>query len=572
MKTRVVLCLAVWCVMTAAEAGVVTIAQNGTAKCVLVVGPLAAPVERHAADELASFLRQVTGAPVEIVDRRDADKSNLLVGADAARMVDPDFSTDGLARDGIVIRTVGDDLILAGGRPRGTLYAVYTLLEDQVGCRWWSFSVSTIPKKPTLTVGRLNVRYVPALEYRETNLFGATDGDWSARNKCNGDAHEVRAEQGGRYLFEPHFCHTFYMLIPPDKYFKEHPEWFSFRDGKRFVGSGDVTLREASLCLTNEDMRRELVKNLKQVLREQREGIKHKVHNREHPLYNHDNADVVIAEVDPPDSGGELWCQCAQCTAVEKAEGNPSGLMIRFVNAVAEDLESEFPEVLVATLAYHETRKPPYPDPDRPTITKPRDNVIVRLSTIKGSFSRPFTDARNTAVRQDLIGWSKICKRLHVWDYVANHTHLKLPHPNLRVLAPNIREYVDLGVTGVYAGVEQNPCIEVTELRSWMLAKLMWDPSLDGQELIEEFCQGYYGPAGKHVVAYLDVTHDAAEATDDWMGLSNPPSAEFLSADTLDRAWAHLKAAEAAVQNDGERLERVQKVQEAVQYAYEAQR
>jgi hypothetical protein len=142
--------------------------------------------------------------------------------------------------------------------------------------------------------------------------------------------------------------------------------------------------------------------------------------------------------------------------------------MIRFLNAVAADLEEEFPDVLLSTLAYHETRKPPWPSSDRTKISHPRDNLIVKLSTIKCSFSRPFTHANNTAVYQDLLGWSKICKQLHVWDYVVNHSYAMLPHPNLRVLGPNLREFVKLGVTGYYGGAEAKYVVITAEAGSEM--------------------------------------------------------------------------------------------------------
>ncbi len=545
------------------QAGALMIAEDGRPASVIVVESLATPVEKHAAEELAEFLWQVSGARFEIAAERRPGQSNLLVGMGAGHMADPELTADGLGPEGIIIRTVGNDLILAGGPVRGALYAVYTFLEDEIGCRWWSHDAGTIPSKPTISIGSIDVRYAPILEYRETDAsVTATDPAWSARNKCNGAAHFLRADQGGRYLFEPHFCHTFYMLLPPEKYFEDHPEWFSLRGGERFAGSGnDITLVEASLCLTNEEMRKTLVENLKQVLREQQDGT-------EHAWHNHENGETILAEVSPPDSAGKLWCECDQCTAVEEAEGSPAGLMIRFVNAVSEDLKDEFPDVLVSTLAYHDTRKPPWPSPDRTKITKTSDDVIVRLSTIKCSFGRPFTHANNTAVYQDLLGWSKVCSRLHVWDYVVNHTYAMLPHPNLRVLAPNIREYIKLGVTGYYGGAERNPAIEVAELRAWMVAKLMWDPSLDGQELIETFCRGFYGAAGRHVVAYLDVMHDAVEKTDDWLGLSSPPTADFLALETLDRGWAHLEAAASAVVGDEELSGRVERVRRCVRYAY----
>jgi len=122
----------------AATDGAVTIAQNGIAKAVIVLASDATEPERHAANELAGFLRQITAAEFEIKAPPAAGQSRLLVGPGAAKSAMANFSTDGLGSDGIVIRTVGDDLILAGGRPRGTLYAVYTFLEEHVGCRWWS--------------------------------------------------------------------------------------------------------------------------------------------------------------------------------------------------------------------------------------------------------------------------------------------------------------------------------------------------------------------------------------------------------------------------------------------------
>ena len=59
------------------------------------------------------------------------------------------------------MRSEGRDLILAGGRDRGTVYAVYSFLEDVVGCRWWTESASFIPRMPDLSIPALRVRYVP---------------------------------------------------------------------------------------------------------------------------------------------------------------------------------------------------------------------------------------------------------------------------------------------------------------------------------------------------------------------------------------------------------------------------
>jgi len=521
--------LGVW----TSKAPALTIARNAKPQAVIVLAQDATESERHAAAELSDFLAQITGAKFETAAPASSKNlAHILVGPGAAKQADPDFTTDGLGTDGIVIRTVGNDLILAGGRPRGTLYAVYTFLEDQLGCRWWSSKVSTIPKKPTITVPKLNIRYVPVLEYRESFWFDAFDGDWAVRNKSNGNSERLNAKRGGKHIYQG-FVHTFYPLIPPQTYFKDHPEWFSLINGKR-------TTNHAQLCLTNEEMRKELVKNLKARLRA--------------------NPAATIASVSQNDWHGN--CQCPKCAAIEKEEGSPAGLMLRFVNSVAADIEDEFPKVAISTLAYQYTRKPP-------KITKPRHNVIVRLCSIECSFSRPLADERNKKFRDDIVGWSKITNRLYIWDYTTNFRHYIMPHPNLRVLGPNIKFFADHNVKGIFEqGAYTTNGAEMAELRAWVLAKLLWNPNLDGRKLIDEFIEGYYGSAAPHIKAYLKVTHDAVEATGDHLGCFSPHTAKFLSFETLSKGWTHLKAAERAVQNDPDLRFRVQVAQLPVIYTF----
>ncbi|MHC4703211.1 MAG: DUF4838 domain-containing protein [Planctomycetota bacterium] len=472
------------------------------------------------------------GAEFEIEPPPAEGKSRLLVGPGAARLAQPDFTTDGLGEDGIVIRNVGDDLILAGGYPRGTLYAVYTFLEDMLGCRWWSSRVSTIPTKPTIVVRGQYVSRSPALEYREPYWFDAFDADWAVRNKYNGQRPALDAKRGGKHIYEG-FVHTFNRLIPPDKYFKDHPEWFSEIDGKR---SADRT----QLCLTNEQMYRELLKNLKVQLRS--------------------NPAATIASVSQND-----WrknCQCSKCAGIEKEEGSPAGLMLRFVNRVAEDIEDEFPNVAISTLAYQYTRKPP-------KITQPRHNVIVRLCSIECSFSVPLSHERNRDFRDDIVGWSKICDRLYIWDYTTNFRHHIMPHPNLRVLGPNVKFFVDHNVKGVFEqGAYTTNGAEMAELRAWVLAKLLWDPSRNGHELVDEFLTGYYGAAGPHIMDYFQVTHNAVRDSGDKLGCFSPDTAGFLSFETLSKGWTHLKAAEAAVESDPELRFRVQVAQLPITYTF----
>jgi len=511
--------------------GGVEIAKNGKAVAKIVLAEDAGETEKWAADELAFFLHLSTGCPIPVVDDSTPYENRVLVGEGAASLAGSGFDAKSLQAEEIVVQTEGSDLILAGGSPRGTLYAVYSFLEDVVGCRWWTRDAWNIPRKPTLVVAPLSIRYAPPLEYREPFWFVAFDPVWAARNKANGIRAGGDDRRGGRHVYEG-FVHTFYSLIPQDEYFAAHPEWFSEIEGQR-------TFEDAQLCLTNEEMRRELVKNLKIRLR--------------------DNPGATIASVSQNDCFNP--CTCPGCRAVDEEEGSPSGSLLRFVNAVAADIEAEFPQVTIDTLAYQYTRK-------HPRITRPRANVIIRLCSIECSFSRPLDDPSNKAFLDDLEGWSKTADRLFIWDYTTNFANYIQPHPNYGVLGPNIRLFIKNNVRGIFEqGAYQSWGSEMAEMRAWMLAKLLWNPALDADQLRQEFLNGYYGPLAPHISEYLALLEKAVLASGDPLGCYSPADAEFLSLEIMLSAWDLLKKAEKKAANNAELVRRLKRVQMPVAYA-----
>jgi Domain of unknown function (DUF4838) len=513
-----------------ASAGL-TIARHGQARVRIVVGPDASETERYAAGELALFLHLVTGASFPVSETPGGAGGRLLVGPAAAKSAGAGLPPSDLAPEEIFIRTAGGDLVLAGGSPRGTLYAVYAFLEDVVGCRWWTAAASRIPWSPGLTIADLAIRFRPALEYREPFWYVAFDPVWAARNKANGIRAGGDALQGGRQVYEG-FVHTFYSLIPPEKYFPAHPEWFSEIDGKR-------TTENAQLCLTNEEMRRELVKNLEERL-------------RAHP-------EATIASVSQNDCFGN--CTCPKCRQADAEEGGPAGSLLRFVNAVAAEIEPEFPGVAIDTLAYQYTRKPP-------RLVRPRPNVIVRLCSIECSFAAPLDDPRNATFFDDLAGWSKIAGRLYVWDYTTDFSHYVQPHPNYSVLAPNIRLFVRHNVRGIFEqGAYQSWGSEMAELRAWVLARLLWDPSRNEKALRTEFLAGYYGPAAGPMDDYLEGLERALSKSGDALGCYSPTEAKFLSFQTLARSWRLLETARRKTRRSAEYTRRVERASLPVAYA-----
>lgn len=514
------------------------IATDGTTQYTIIVDPEASVSEKHAAAELADFLNQVTGAEFPVTEATAVGEGPALVvgpGA-AARALAPDLRYDDLYPDGIIIHSVGDHIIFAGDQPRGTLYAVYTFLEDTVGCRWWSSTASTIPHKPTLVVPQQQVRYIPPLEYREPFWWDAFDGDWAARNKSNGLRPRLEEKHGGKNDYVGWFVHTFDLLIPPKEYFATNPEYFSERNGERIGADGART----QLCVTNQEVKDLIVEKVFEWI-------------EKHP----DGKIISVSQND-----WDHHCLCEECLKLEEEEGSPAGPLLHLVNYVAERVAQRYPHIAVDTLAYQYTRKPPL-------HVKPLPNVIIRLCSIECSFLQPLDHPANQTFADDIRGWEEICDRIYIWDYVTTFSHYISPFPNQRVLAPNIRFFVEHGVKGVFAqGAYQSPGAEMAELKAWVLAKLMWNPYLDDEALIEEFILGYFGDAGPAILEYNTLLHDTAEATEYYMGCWATPNAPYFTLDFLNRAEELFNAAEEAVAGDEEMLNRVQVARMPLRYIW----
>ena len=516
MRLTVAFAIAPILLAFSAGAADLTLARDGVSEYVLVVAEDAIAAEQTAARELQSHLEAVSGVELPICTGVSSAPKRIVVGAvPEFRTAFPDIDLAGLGHDGIVMKTRGDILYLAGGRPRGTLYAVYTFLEDVVGVRWWSSTESFIPERPTLTIPALDTVYTPKLLYREAFYRDAFEGVFAARCKCNGHHDQVPPEYGAHYSILG-WCHTFYQILPPGKYFDEHPDWYSEIDGKR-------TPEGAQLCLTNEAMRAEFVKNALEWLRK--------------------DPEAGIISISQNDCHG--WCRCSKCMALEEKEGSHAGPIIHFVNAVAEAIEQEFPDVLVETLAYSYSRQ-------APRHVTPRRNVIIRLCSIECSYVQPLaTGPQNEAFRTDIEQWSAIAPRLYIWNYVTNFRHSILPHPNMRVLAPNIRYFVDHNAIGLFEqGDAYSACGDFVELRAWLLAHLMWDPSRDEKALIREFLEGYYGPAAQPLGEYLDLIHDTAESSGVYLRCYMDDTSAWLDLEAMNKATALFDQAQAAVAAD----------------------
>src|SRR5438094_463681 len=142
------LLLATALAMNASGRADVTLADKGKSRHCIVVAADAIPSERYAAEELQRCLERLSGVKLPIVTDAEAMSSHEILLGDNAHLrklrTKVDFAK--LATEGFTLRTFRDHLIIAGGKPRGTLYGVYGLLEEKLGVRWFTPELEVVPK------------------------------------------------------------------------------------------------------------------------------------------------------------------------------------------------------------------------------------------------------------------------------------------------------------------------------------------------------------------------------------------------------------------------------------------
>ena len=520
-----------------------TLAKDKKTGYRIVIAAQPSPSVFHAAEELRRFLGEITGAVFPIAfDTAEQTPEEIVVGDSAhLRALDCGVDVAGLGKEGVWLKTVGRTLVLAGSGVRGALYAVYQLLDEHLGCRWFTVRDSFIPRRSELTLGELDERYVPPLELRDPYMLRYDDGAFYARNRCNAGTGKLGPAEGGKVSYA-RFVHSLDELVSPREYFDSHPEYFALRYDEN--GNASRQSGYAQPCLTDPDVLAIVKKNVRKILAA--------------------DPDADIISVSQNDN--QLFCQCDRCRAVDEEEGSHAGTLLRFVNAVAEDLEKDYPDVAVDTLAYQYTRKPP-------KLTRPRKNVIVRLCSIECCFGHPLescalsgTEGGQGSFTSDLEGWSAISDRLHIWDYAANFSRSLQPFPDFPVLQANIRYFIRHGATGIFEeGENSRPEHgELNPLRQYLVAKLLWDPNADFEQMVNEFMTFYFGMAAPAVRRWYDLLH-AGVTEDVHVHIYDDSCQPYLSDEFLDRSDELFDRAERLADND-EILARVKKLRLSVRF------
>ncbi|HGJ67552.1 TPA: DUF4838 domain-containing protein [bacterium] len=439
---------------------------------VIVVPPDSIPSEKYAGEEFQRLFKEATDIMLSI---KDEAKSHCIYIGQAKGL------SDNLDDEELLVIVKENSITITGGRPRGVLYGVYQFFEDAFGVRFLTFDHTHIPKVDNLKIPIAEIRYNPPFSFRWSYYNeNYKDPAFATRLRVNTITND---EKLGGKTPQNLIGHSVGWLLPFDKYGAEHPEYYALFEGKRDT---NTDAGGPQLCVTNEDVIEEVAKNAISIL-------------DQHP----DMKNIPVSQADTA-----RYCHCENCEKINQAEGTPMGSNLAFVNAVAERIEKKYPNVKIGTLAYWYTRK-------APKTIKPRHNVQIQLCSIECCTLHPIDDPkcdRNKEFCQDMNDWSAICNDIWIWNYNTNFRYYDLPFPNLRVIGPNVRYFLRNSAKGVFMQANGNGLSgELSDLRNYLMSRILWNPNLDDKAVLEEFVRLHYRSSAQPILDYINMFHDNAE-------------------------------------------------------------
>lgn len=418
---------------------------------------------RNAATDLMLIVRQATGVTLPVVNSAEGVSHAIYVGKNAKDCEKLNEALTEVKDDGYAMVEDAGNLYISGVIGRGTMNGVYDFLQDHLGVRFYS-DVFTFIKEEY-------VRSVKAGQKTVFNPVFPARYNWSRNSETN------------------------YMRITKRTKSTSIKYAGSHNLGS-LSGTGDGFAPQP--CLSDEKIFETVFENLcKQIDKKPTKTFFH---------------------VNPNDGGA--YCACEKCKAAyEAAGGTAMGTLLPFINRIADAVKEKYPEreIDILTYAYKESTKAP-----DPAYVTPRDNVVITLCMMDSScYTHSWNDpdcGMNRISYANMVAWSKICKKLCIYDYTYNHASYESSvGPNLDVLYDNIQTYKELGCVGMLGeGEHLNDTGEFCELRNYLINRLLWEPDVSREEYYkwwDEFMRDYYGDAAPYIREYIDLMNATSRRT-----------------------------------------------------------
>ncbi len=484
--------------------------RGGRAVSEIIVSQRAGEPELYAAQELQTWIGNITGAFVPVLKKCSGESNvKIFIGREfAAKDYRKDLGAIG-GTDGFAVRTAREadgttKIFVFGVVPRGTLHGVCELLERNTDIIWARPDpvIGTVyGRTENLPVKDADFIDIPKSRFRGWQwIYHSPSGEteWSSRNRMN----RLRMDQpkfAGMFT-SGGYGHGIQRYIDPKVYFGSHPEYYPEINGKR-------TPAGQQICLLAYEMIPEFLKNM-------REEIKSDYRKVRKP------AQVRIDFFNLSTADNWRVCNCAKCTAPFRTEDGKtvapedpafrSSQYYTFINKIAREIGKSHPNVVIGVYAYIFTSQPP--------PFKLEKNIRVNYCPFVMNEKVPiYDDQTNGLWHKYLDRWAEMCRMVYVREYLGwankfpRSQEYRIQKNGLYYLKHKVLEYsaehpVDI-VSKAYP--LSDATWDVSGMSAWVISRLWWNPEQDIEKLRNHYMARTYREAAPYMKVYHDLLRDS---------------------------------------------------------------
>jgi hypothetical protein len=545
----------------------------------IVVFKDAPPRTREVADVLADCIAKISGQKPTVMEGEPSPMPEraIWIGVQpAVKALFPKVDFDFKHAEEIVVAANEKHVVIAG-RDRwdvdkldivtkegaikgvqqeyGTINAVYTFLQDQLGVRWlWPGELGEdVPKTERITISApFEHRHHPQIRSR-----GGVFNFSSLGNKGYGKSHEwtmrQRLQLDSLGMEGGHGFGDWW-----DRHHEKHPEIFALQpDGTR---SGFPNPHNAKLCMSNPKVWELWLDDVAAELKQ--------------------DPNRTVFNAAPNDGWASGHCVCANCSAWDHPEGEPrvfnwfkrneqrpatSDRDVTFANKLGGLLKQKYPgkDYRVLMLSYGHSRP-------APVKARPADNVI--MSIVANFFGRTGLvdrgSTRGDTYRQQFEAWAKIVPSMMWRPNTGSPAGWQQGLPDVHI-AQTVRDLKDVAAAhceGIYIdGVWEHWATQGPLY--YVMAQLVWNPAADADAIITDYYTRAFGAAAPHVREYFEAIEKqrmAFTASNNEAGVFSFP--QLYTVDLLRESQARLDRAATAVPADSIHAKRVAFIQTGLAY------
>jgi hypothetical protein len=374
--------------------------------------------------------------------------------------------------DGYRLAVRGEDVFIVSAGREGCIYGVYGFFEKVLGTEFYAVDEWYIPQTQETMLFEKDIDRKPDIDKRVRNI------EWTNRDRMTERRLGFNESNGLPWVV---FGHSYFRLIPKEKYYDEHPDFYS--------------PNRSQLCLSNPELVDVMIDEVIKRLTPQ----------------EFERGDILAFSIGHEDNGS--FCNCSRCKEGIKKYGGKAGVMMRFINPVAdavnEFMKKNYPNktLKIDTFGYGPTIDPPVKwnkdgscSPVDASVIA-HENVGIMLAPLGSDWAHSLLDAKNNGrTRSSLIGWSALKPDLLVWTYDGVFDDF-VPMDNWKYLQESYRIFKKFKVVSLFDESAMRGR-QFENMCHYVRGKLMWDLSLDMEELVQKFMRGYYKEAANTVYEY----------------------------------------------------------------------